>query len=154
METFYHMYKREGEEERESSSNPVRYVNLQQGLVQTHGYWYLWITIRRNSVVVQAAYYILVESITLEKAIEFQSGEAKNRYLCTLPPIEKLNKGGRSLPVDIFVSGLRSSSKKGCTRALLAQGLANGLYCKINDIKSIASGGVLNLNIYRKKKAL
>lgn len=66
-----------------------------------------------------------------------------------LPPIEKSNSGGRGFPVGIFVSGLRNSSKNGCISASLAVGLANGLYCNIFDIKSIASGGVLNLKIYR-----
>jgi hypothetical protein len=64
------------------------------------------------------------------------------------PSAEKLNKGGSCFPVDIFVSGLRNSSKKGCAIVSIAVGLASGLYCKIDDNRSIASIGVFNLNIY------
>jgi hypothetical protein len=55
---------------------------------------------------------------------------------------------GRSFPLDILVSGFRSSSKKGCTKASLAVGRDWGLYCKTCVIRSIASGGVRDRNTY------
>lgn len=127
--------------------NPMIYVNLLQVLAQNHQCWFLWMPIPRSNVVVQAFWWIPVGSIILEN-VPWITRSRLVSLLQLLPPIEKSNSGGSGFPVGILVSGLRNSSKKGCISASLAVGLANGLYCNIFDIKSIASGGVLNLKIY------
>lgn len=66
------MYNTLGEERVDLRFNPIRYVILQQGLVQTHLYLYLLITAHHNNVVVQDVYCIQVGSITLRKGINYR----------------------------------------------------------------------------------
>ena len=59
---------------------------------------------------------------------------------------EKSNKSGIGFPVGNFVALSLSSSKNGWTIASNGFSLLSGLYTKILEIRSIASGGVLDLN--------
>ena len=59
---------------------------------------------------------------------------------------EKSNRSGKGLPFGNFVFLSLNSSKKGCNSASRGFNLLSGLYTRILEIKSIASGGVLDLN--------
>lgn len=58
---------------------------------------------------------------------------------------EKSKRSGRGPPFGNFVFLSRSSSKKGCINASNGLNLLSGLYTNTFEIKSIASGGVLDL---------
>ena len=59
--------------------------------------------------------------------------------------LEKSNKSGHGFPLGNFVFLSLNSSKNGCNNASNGFNLLSGLYTNILDIKSIASGGVLDL---------
>jgi hypothetical protein len=59
---------------------------------------------------------------------------------------EKSNKSYKGFPLGNLVFLSLNSSKNGCNNASKGFNLLSGLYTKIFDIKSIASGGVLDLN--------
>lgn len=60
--------------------------------------------------------------------------------------LEKSNKSGKLDPFGSLVFLSLNSSKNGCSKASSGFNLLSGLYTKIFDIKSIASGGVRDLN--------
>lgn len=60
--------------------------------------------------------------------------------------LEKSNKSGNGFPLGSLVFLSLNSSKKGCSSASSGFSLLSGLYTRIFEIKSIASGGVLDLN--------
>lgn len=59
---------------------------------------------------------------------------------------EKSNRSGKGLPFGNLVFLSLNSSKNGCSSASRGFNLLSGLYTRILEIKSIASGGVLDLN--------
>lgn len=59
--------------------------------------------------------------------------------------LQKSNKSGRGFPLGNFVLLSLSSSKKGWVKASKGLNLLSGLYTKILEMRSIASGGVLDL---------
>lgn len=69
------------------------------------------------------------------------SGEVED-----ISSFEKSNKSGREFPFGSLVFLSLSSSKKGCSSASRGFSLLSGLYTKSLDIRSIASGGVRDLN--------
>lgn len=60
--------------------------------------------------------------------------------------LEKSNKSGKFDPFGNLVFLSLSSSKNGCNSASSGFNLLSGLYTRIFEIKSIASGGVRDLN--------
>jgi hypothetical protein len=58
---------------------------------------------------------------------------------------EKSNRSGKGLPFGNLVFLSLNSSKNGCNNTSKGLSLLSGLYTKTLDIKSIASGGVLDL---------
>jgi hypothetical protein len=56
----------------------------------------------------------------------------------------KLNKSGKGMPLIVQLS-LLSSSKKGCNKASKGLIRSLGLYNKIFETKSIASGSIFGL---------
>lgn len=59
--------------------------------------------------------------------------------------LEKSKSSGKGFPLGSFVFGYLSSSKNGCRRISRGLSLLSGLYTRILEIMSIASGGVLAL---------
>jgi hypothetical protein len=60
--------------------------------------------------------------------------------------LEKSNRSGRAFPLGNLVVLSLSSSKKGCSKASRGLRRLSGLYTRILEIRSMASGGVLDLN--------